>query len=218
MAAAAAAAAAAASQEKVGFVLEEMLASKLFATLLHSSAACAVPGNIGGSGGSGDGYMLLEVLQEVMNFRNISALCSAFSGVIICPGIHVAYARTAGEITALHTVHLLHLLQTPHHDDEFKSTLERSVSAVQRQTLDRRVAEACIDQLLVTLCMRAHSMPLEQHALAISGQDSAASLSMRCISPLTHTREPCTSPIYTPLQLTPRLRCGVAVGRREHAP
>jgi hypothetical protein len=171
VAAAAAAAAAAASQEKVGFVLEEILASKIFATLLQSSAACTVPGSIGGNGGSGDGYMLLEVLQEVINFRNISALCSAFSGVIICPSIHVASARTAGEITALHTVHLLHLLQTPHHDDEFKSALEHSVSVLQQQTSDSRVAQACIDQLLITLCMRAHGMPLEQHALAISGQN-----------------------------------------------
>jgi len=156
-----------------------MLASKIFATLLQPSAAYAVPGSIGGNGGIGDGYMLLEVLQEVMNFRNISALCNAFSGVIICPSIHVASARTAGEITALHTVHLLHLLQTQHHVDEFKSALEHCVSAVQRQPSDRRVAEACIEQLLVTLCMRAHSMPLEQHALAISGQDSSAFLAMR---------------------------------------
>ena len=169
MAAAAAAAAAAASQEKVGFVLEDMLASKILATLLQSSAACAVPGSTGGNGSSGDGYMLLEVLQEVMNFRNISALCSAFSGVIICPSIHAASARTAGEITALHTVHLLHLLQTTHHDDEFTSALQHSVSAVQRQISDSRVADACIDQLLITLCMRAHVMPLEQHTLAIAG-------------------------------------------------
>ncbi len=166
MAAAAAAAAAAASQEKVGFVLEDMLASKILATLLQSSA---VPGSIGGNGSSGDGYMLLEVLQEVMNFRNICALCSAFSGVIICPSIHAASARTAGEITALHTVYLLHLLQTPHHDDEFTSALEHSVSAVQRQSSDSRVADACIDQLLITLCMRAHVMPLDQHALTVAG-------------------------------------------------
>ncbi len=175
MASAAAAAAAATSQEKVGFVLEDMLSSKIFATLLQSSAVCAAARSIGDNSGGRDGHMLLDVLQEVMNIRNLSALCSALSGVIICPSVHVASARTAGDITALYTVRLLHLLQTPHHDNQFKSALELSISTMQRQISDSHVAEACIDQLLITMCMRAHVMPLETHALDISGQDPSAS-------------------------------------------
>lgn len=134
--------------------MEDLLASQIFNLLADASSLTS--GSYGGMSAS-DGFGLFHVLREVINLRSLLPLSRAFSGVIIYPKEQAASSRIAGEITALQAVRLLHLLQSSIRDDDFKEALEQCVRTVQRSVVDSRVADACVDQILIVLCMQAHS-------------------------------------------------------------
>ena len=133
------------------------------------------------------GLGLFHVLREVINLRSLLPLSRAFSGVIIYPKGQAASSRIAGEIIALQAVRLLHLLQSSIRDGDFIEALEQCVRTVQRSVVDSRVADACVDQILIILCMQAHAMIGEGRSdaalHAISGQNrvsDAVYLALRC--------------------------------------
>jgi hypothetical protein len=62
----------------------------------------------------------------------------------------------AGEISALQTARLLHLLHSSNCDDEFKSALKECVAISNH--LSDCASSACANQLLIVMCAQAHTM------------------------------------------------------------
>jgi hypothetical protein len=137
----------------VGFVVEDMLASKIFSALVDASSTSI-------SSNSSVGSTLLDVLREVITFRNLAPLCRALSGVILHPNAHAASARLAGEITAIQVVWLLHLLgsQRSSQIDEFAAALGNHVAKAERSFGGSDVAAGCVNRVLFIMCMQAHVM------------------------------------------------------------
>jgi hypothetical protein len=192
-------AAAAAASQQAGFVVEDVLASKIFTALVDaapSNAGCSAVGGDSGGGGSS----LLSVLIEVVNTRNLPSICHALSQVFLCPSAHAASARIAGEITALQGVRLLSLLQTSNDDEGFKTALEGYLMATEQRVAERCVSDACTNELLIMMCMQAHVMIGEGRigaaVHAISGED-------RVIRTAAHAAA----------RLTPPSRCSNAMDR-----
>ncbi len=167
----------------MGYVVEDLLASQIFNVLADASSLTS---DSYGSMSASNDLGLFHVLREVINLRSLLPLSRAFSGVIIYPKGQAASSRIAGEITALQAVRLLHLLQSSIRDDDYKEALEQCVRTVQRSVVGSRVADACVDQILIILCMQAHALIGEGRSdaalHAISGHRvyHAVHLALRC--------------------------------------
>jgi hypothetical protein len=160
--AASACATAASASQQVGFVVEDVLASKVFAALVSPGStrlgfsAKSGDGGGGGSSCSISSSLLLEALLEVMNPSNLVPICRALARVLLYPNAHPDFARIAGEIAALQTTLLLHLLHTSNRDEDFKAALEDCITSITQRTADISVANACVDQLLLIMCVHAN--------------------------------------------------------------
>jgi hypothetical protein len=188
-------AAAAAVSQQAGFVVEDLLASKIFAALVDVS-----PSNAGSSGGGGSSSTLLRVLLEVVNPCNLPSICHALSQVFLCPSAHAASTRIAGEITALQGICLLRLLQTSNDDEGFKTALEGCLMATEQRVAERCVSDACTNELLIMMCMQAHVMIGEGR---IGAAVHVISGGYRVIQTAMHATA----------RLTPPSRCSVAMDR-----
>jgi hypothetical protein len=171
--AAAATAAAASASQQAGFVVEDLLASKVFTALVNTVQSSASLSGVSGEG-SGSSSVLLNILLEVINPRNLPLISRALSRVLLYPRIHADFARIAGEITALHVACLLHQLHTSDRNEEFKTALEDCLKSIKQHVTDKDVANSCVNQLLITMCAHANvaisDRCISAAALAISGE------------------------------------------------
>jgi len=164
----------------VGFVVEDLLASKIFTALVDASPTSS---SISSTSSSSSSSSLFDALRDIISARNLSPLCRALSPAILCPSSHasssVSSARIAGEITALHVARLLHLLQSQEsssRSDEFEAALEECVAMGEGGDGGSCVAAACVNQLLFIVCMQAHAMIGEGRLGAATNAISGAEL------------------------------------------